>query len=382
MKRLNPLTFVVQFLIGTDTFLVAPLLPLLTERFGNPGNRAGWMISAYAIGYCVTALFSGPMSDRFDRKHVLCIGMLGFSLATTACGIAWSFPSMIALRFLAGVMAAIGSPQVWAAIPQLVPKNYVVKAMAAPTLGLTVAQIAGVPIGSFLATRSTSDPFYAVGTVSLLATIALSIWFPSVKPTGEHSHLSQQYMTLLHTRHALPRFAAYLVFQTGNFAVMSFIATWLSKDFQLNTQGIGMVMIALGAGNTLGALIGPRIVGHIGQWPVLFLSMGGYVIAYLLLPLGTVLAIPVMILTCTYFIGGVLFPVFMNLLQSLTTTARGTVSALANVLMYLGSTIAGIIGGPLLSTLPGFWSISILATITTIGSALLWKHSTQQSTQR
>lgn len=117
MKRLNPLTFVVQFLIGTDTFLVAPLLPLLTERFGNPGNRAGWMISAYAIGYCVTALFSGPMSDRFDRKHVLCIGMLGFSLATTACGIAWSFPSMIALRFLAGVMAAIGSPQVWAAIP-------------------------------------------------------------------------------------------------------------------------------------------------------------------------------------------------------------------------------------------------------------------------
>jgi hypothetical protein len=53
------------------------------------------------------------------------------------------------------------------------------------------------------------------------------------------------------------------------------------------------------------------------------------------------------------------------------------VSALANVLMYLGSTIAGIIGGPLLSTLPGFWSISILATITTIGSALLWKHSTQ-----
>ncbi|MFT9232762.1 MAG: MFS transporter [Bifidobacterium sp.] len=375
MKRLNLLTFAVQFLIGTDTFLVAPLLSLLTKKFGNPSDRAGWMISAYAIGYCITAVFSGPMSDRFDRKRVLCIGMLGFSLATTACGTAWSFSSMIALRFLAGVMAAIGSPQVWAAIPQLVPKNHVVSAMAAPTLGLTVAQIAGGPIGSFLATRSTSDPFYAVGAASLLATIALSIWFPSVNPSASHKHISQQYMALLRTRHSLPRLAAYLLFQTGNFAIMSFIATWLSKDFQLNTEGIGMVMIALGAGNTAGALIGPRIVARIGQWPVLFLAMGGYATAYLLLPLGTVLAIPVMILTCTFFIGGMLFPVFMNLLQSLTTTARGTVSALANVLMYLGSTIAGIIGGPLLSTLPGFWSISILALITTAGSTLLWKSS-------
>jgi predicted MFS family arabinose efflux permease len=272
-------------------------------------------------------------------------------------------------------MTAVGSPQIWASIPQLVPQRHVVSAMAAPTLGLTVAQIAGVPVGSFLASRSTSDPFYAVGAASLLATIAVAIWFPNVKPTGDHGHLSQQYAGLLHTRHALPRFAAYLVFQTGNFAVMSFIATWFSKDFQLNTSGIGMVMIALGAGNTLGALIGPRIVSHIGQWSVLFLAMGGYVIAYLLLPLGSALVFPVTILTCTFFIGGMLFPVFMNLLQSLTTTARGTVSALANVLMYLGSTIAGIIGGPLLAALPGFWSISILAVLTTIGSTLLWKYT-------
>lgn len=375
MRRLNLLTFAVQFLIGTDTFLVAPLLPLLTKKFGNPSSQAGWMISAYAIGYCVTAVFSGPMSDRFDRRYVLIIGMLGFSFATAACGIAWSFPSMIALRFLAGVMAAVGSPQVWASIPQLVPRQRVVSAMAVPTLGLTVAQIAGVPVGSFLASHSASDPFYAVGAASLLATIALIIWFPNVTPTGEHERLSQQYSALLHTRQAVPRFAAYLVFQTGNFAVMSFIATWLTKDFHLDTKGIGAVMIVLGAGSTLGALIGPRIVARIGQWPSLFLAMGGYVFAYLLLPLGSVLTFPVMILTCTFFIGGMLFPVFMSFLQSLTTTARGTVSALTNVLMYLGSTIAGFIGGPLLSTLPGFWSISILVVITTITSSLLWKRT-------
>lgn len=378
---IKPLTFAVQFLIGTDTFLLAPLLPSLTQRFGNPSSRAGWMVSAYAIGYCITAVFSGPLSDRFDRKKVLVIGMLGFSFATAACGLAWSFPSMIALRFLTGVMAAVDSPQVWASIPQLVSKEKIVSTMAAPTTGLTVAQLAGVPVGSFLASRSTSDPFYVVGVISLLTTVALIIWFPSV-PIIEHSSQSHssptiiaQYGTLLSAKHAITRFMAYLVFQTGNFAVMSFISSWFTRDFHLSLTGIGSVMIIIGAGNTLGALAGPHIVAHLGQGTSLTIAMASYLLAYLVLPTSRILAIPVVVLSCTFFIGGVIFPVFMNLLQSLTTSARGTVSALANVLMYMGSTIAGVIGGPLLDLLPGFWGIGILVILTTVVSTLLWNRS-------
>ena len=121
MAPLSILSFGVMFLVGTDTFLVAPLLPELTARFASPPASAGWMVSAYAIGYCVTAVFAGPVSDRFDRRRVLVAGMSAFSAATAACGLASTLWQMIALRALAGVCAAVAAPQVWAAIPQLVP---------------------------------------------------------------------------------------------------------------------------------------------------------------------------------------------------------------------------------------------------------------------
>ncbi|MFT8395361.1 MAG: hypothetical protein ABF648_04735 [Propionibacterium sp.] len=59
------------------------------------------------------------------------------------------------LRFLTGTFAAISSLQIWAAIPQLVPPQRIVAAMAAPTAGLTVAQLgAGNTLGAILAPRA------------------------------------------------------------------------------------------------------------------------------------------------------------------------------------------------------------------------------------
>ena len=81
------------------------------------------------------------------------------------------------------------------------------------------------------------------------------------------------------------------------------------------------------------------------------------------------------LLAVAFTVGGVLFPVMMNLLQSLTTSARGTVSALASVLMYAGSTLAGVIGGPLLAALPSFWGVSLLALGTTLVALGLWAAS-------
>ena len=76
-----------MFLVATDTFLVAPLLPALTARFGSSPAVAGWMVSAYAVGYCITAVFAGPVSDRFDRKRMLVTGMVVKGGITDVAGI-------------------------------------------------------------------------------------------------------------------------------------------------------------------------------------------------------------------------------------------------------------------------------------------------------
>lgn len=340
MAPLSILSFGVMFLVGTDTFLVAPLLPELTARFASPPASAGWMVSAYAIGYCVTAVFAGPVSDRFDRRRVL-----------------------------------VAAPQVWAAIPQLVPPGRVVAAMAAPTAGLTVAQLVGVPVGSLLGAVSTAAPFLAVGAAGAGTSLALWLWYPPVPPQASKTRVIAQYGGLLAVPAARWRFAAYFVFQLGNFAVLSFAPTWFSTDFALDATGVGYAMIALGTGNTLGALAGPRIVARWGTGRTLLGCMLAYLVCYPALPWSGNLVVALAVLSVVFFTGGTLFPVFMGLLQSLTATARGTVSALANVLMYAGSAVAGALGGPLMTGSWGFAGIACLVWTTTACSTLLWARS-------
>ena len=375
MAPLSILSFGVMFLVGTDTFLVAPLLPELTARFASPPASAGWMVSAYAIGYCVTAVFAGPVSDRFDRRRVLVAGMSAFSAATAACGLASTLWQMIALRALAGVCAAVAAPQVWAAIPPLGPPGRVVAAMAAPTAGLTVAQLVGVPVGSLLGAVSTAAPFLAVGAAGAGTSLALWLWYPPVPPQASKTRVIAQYGGLLAVPAARWRFAAYFVFQLGNFAVLSFAPTWFSTDFALDATGVGYAMIALGTGNTLGALAGPRIVARWGTGRTLLGCMLAYLVCYPALPWSGNLAVALAVLSVVFFTGGTLFPVFMGLLQSLTATARGTVSALANVLMYAGSAVAGALGGPLMTGSWGFAGIACLVWTTTACSTLLWARS-------
>ena len=375
MAPLSILSFGVMFLVGTDTFLVAPLLPELTARFASPPASAGWMVSAYAIGYCVTAVFAGPVSDRFDRRRVLVAGMSAFSAATAACGLASTLWQMIALRALAGVCAAVAAPQVWAAIPQLVPPGRGGAARAPPTAGRPGAPHLGGAGGRQLGARATAPPFLAVGAAGAGTSLALWLWYPPVPPQASKTRVIAQYGGLLAVPAARWRFAAYFVFQLGNFAVLSFAPTWFSTDFALDATGVGYAMIALGTGNTLGALAGPRIVARWGTGRTLLGCMLAYLVCYPALPWSGSLAVALAVLSVVFFTGGTLFPVFMGLLQSLTATARGTVSALANVLMYAGSAVAGALGGPLMTGSWGFAGIACLVWTTTACSTLLWARS-------
>lgn len=65
------LFFSVMFVIGTDTFLLSPLLPLLQDQFHVSTDLSGWMISAYALSYALFAFIAGPISDRLNRKTVM-----------------------------------------------------------------------------------------------------------------------------------------------------------------------------------------------------------------------------------------------------------------------------------------------------------------------
>ncbi len=68
MNRVLAVFFTIMFMIGTDTFLISPLLPTLQQVYHVSTELSGWMVSSYALGYAGFALIAGPISDGLNRK--------------------------------------------------------------------------------------------------------------------------------------------------------------------------------------------------------------------------------------------------------------------------------------------------------------------------
>lgn len=371
-RQLSLLFFLVMFVIGTDTFLVSPLLPTLTHYYGITTSLSGFIVSAYAIGYMLSALLIGPISDRHDRKKILVGGLVVFTVATASCGLANTFAWMLITRFVAGIAAATAGPQIWAAIPVLFPRQQVVKVMGYATAGLAVAQIVGVPLGSYLAVWSWRFPFFFVGAIALILTLLVMRLMPSLNDAKAAPASESIYRQLVGNHPVMKLLAAYLLFQTANFCGFAFIGTWFAKSFNLSVGAIGSFILLIGVGQFVGSLLGSRLVTWLGQPHAFLLEFILFIIGYVVLPFANSLLAATIILALIYTIGGALLPLFMSTLQEHAGTARSTISALANAVMYLGEAIGGVIGGVLIKQFAGFSGIATFTAVVAVLAMLLY----------
>lgn len=378
MRKYGLIFFLVMFLIGTDTFLISPLLPTLSNLYKINPSISGWMVSAYAIGYAVFALISGPISDGRDRKKVMLIGFLAFAISTFLCSFATNFTLMIIFRFCAGVSASFVTPQVWASIPVVSPKEKIVQMMGIASTGLAASQLLGVPIGAYLASISWRAPFYLISAFSIVLLLIINFVIPSLNTAGQldkSKGIFETYAEVLKNQKTVQYLVAYLLFQTGNFAVLSFIGTWFAKDFGLSVSEIGTAMIIIGVGNLIGTLFGNKLIAKWGLSKSLLIGLLILCVLYVITPFSPNIEMAVGMLAVVFLLNGFVFPIFMTSLQSTTTTARSTVSSLSNAAMYLGTTISGIFGGILLTYFTGFFGITTFTIILYLLVLYLYKRS-------
>ena len=374
-RKLSLLGFAVMFLIGSDTFIVAPLMPSLAKTFDVSTTQSGWLVSVYAIGYALTGLASGPISDRGNRRIILTLGMVVFALATVACAVSPRFWTMFTFRFITGGAAAVAAPQVWAMIPALVgpDQKHILRVMGYTTAGLSIAQVVGVPLGSLLAIIDWRIIFPIIGVCSLGLTVTLWYQIPDIHPTAAAKKVP--YLTLLHAPQAITRFLSYLVYTLAFFTVFTYAPTWLEDGLGTSKVTVALIILAGGVGNTIGSLFGVRLTGRMTPVRAIYLSATVMGIAYLALAVSPPPIVVGLVFLPLFACGGAMLSVRMLHLQQLDSTARGTISTLTSAVMYLGTTVAGIIGGPLLTLTNDFTAIGVTAFLLSTVSALMIRPS-------
>ncbi|WP_426363565.1 MFS transporter [Streptomyces sp. E-08] len=265
------------FGIGTTEFVMMGLLPQVADDLGTSVPTAGYLVSAYAIGVVVGAPLLTALGSRIPRKRMLLLLMALFTVGNLASALAPGFGWLVAGRVLAGLPhgAFFGLGAVVAA--RLVRENRQARAVATMFLGLTVANILGVPaatlLGQHLGWRAT---FLVVSVIGLAAIAALARLVPHV-PVDERQGLGREVRALGRPQVLLGLLTAVFGF-AGVFAVYSYLASMTTEVMGFGDSTVTVVLALFGLGMTGGALAAGPLTDRALR-PTLYGSLAALVLA-------------------------------------------------------------------------------------------------------
>ncbi|WP_438490591.1 MFS transporter [Streptomyces sp. S186] len=248
------------------------LLPDVADDLGTSVPTAGYLVSAYALGVVIGAPLLTALGSRVPRKRMLVVLMAVFTVGNLASALAPTFGLLVAGRLLAGLPhgAFFGVGAVVAA--RLVKEGRQARAVATMFLGLTVANIVGVPaatlLGQHLGWRAT---FLVVAAVGLVAMAALARLIPQL-PAERHTGLAGE-LRALGDRQVLLGLLTTVFGFAGVFAVYSYLASMMTEVTGFAAGSVPLVLALFGIGMTLGALAAGPLTDRALR-PTLYGSLG------------------------------------------------------------------------------------------------------------
>jgi len=138
------------FMIMLDTTIVNVAVPTLMTELHADVTSVGWVNSAYLLTFAVLLLVTGRLGDKYGPRPVFVVGLVLFTLASLACGLAPSVGWLIAARAVQGVGGALMTPQTMSMITRVFPPMKRGAAMGVWGAVAGVATITGPVLGGLL----------------------------------------------------------------------------------------------------------------------------------------------------------------------------------------------------------------------------------------
>ncbi len=246
------------FGIGLTEFVIAGLLPEVADDFAVSEATAGWLISGYALSVAVGAIALTAAVTRLPRKHVLLGLMVLFVVGNLLSAVAATYEVMLAGRVVAALChgAFFGIGSVVAA--SMVEPAKRAGAIALMFGGLTVANVLGVPMGTFLGQelgwRST---FWAITGIGVAALVAIAILVPAGADDEEPSDLRREVRAFRSGQVWLSLLMTVLGFG-GMFGAFTYIAYTLTEVSGFASGAVPWLLVLFGAGLFAGNALGGR----------------------------------------------------------------------------------------------------------------------------
>ncbi|MGW3137372.1 MFS transporter [Streptomyces sp. NPDC001139] len=357
------------FGIGTTEFVIMGVLPEVAGDFGVSIPTAGLLVSGYALGVVLGAPLLTVLGTRVSRKKMLMFLMGLFVVGNTLSALAPSFGVMLAGRVVASLAhgAFFGIGSVVAA--GLVAPEKKASAISLMFTGLTVANVVGVPLGTYIGQaagwRVTFAAVAVLGVAGLLGVARL------VPETGRPESASvRTELAAFRNAQVWIAMAMTVLGFGGVFAAVTYITPMMTEVAGYSAGAVTWLLVLFGAGMFLGNLVGGRFADR-ALMPMLFTALGALSLTLLLF---TATAHHKVLAAITLTLVGALGFATVPPLQKWVldqAAAAPTLASAANIGAFnLGNALAAWLGGVVISAGFGWTSPNWVGALLT-GSALL-----------
>jgi predicted MFS family arabinose efflux permease len=331
-----------MFVVGSDLFVVSPLLPLISADYALPPASAGLSVTVFAVTYMLSAPALGHLADRIGRGRVLTCCLYAFGAANLLTAIAGDFTWLLVARIVAGAAAAGVSPSIYALTGSSAPPERRATRLAIVVSGLLMSLSFGTPIGLLIAASiEWSIVFAALAALSLLLAWANKrVWHDPPAANSRAMPAHGPTATVL-----AARLAPTVLWSAALYAVYTYIGEGLSAS-GYSTEQIAEVILFYGCGAIAGTLIGGRIADRLGARLTISIGLAGLSSCLLLLLIALHLGV---IVNSAFGLASLsaqlFFPAQQLRLADQFPDSRAVMLAWNNSALFLGISLGSLIGG-------------------------------------
>jgi DHA1 family multidrug resistance protein-like MFS transporter len=344
--------------------MAMPLLPFYIERFGVGGTELGWMMSTYSLMQLICAPIWGVVSDRYGRKPILAIGILGYAITLFLFGLAESFTMLFLARSLSGILSSATQPTAMAYIGESTEQKEKSKGMGQLGAMVGLGVILGPLFGGLLSADSLSLPFFVGSALAFIALLLVIFLLPesipassstreqapthqpdSSNPTQKHPRVLDIYLRIILSPAGILLLLNFIMsFGMTNFQGM--IGLYAVDKFAFNTKQVGVIWMVMGGVLIIGQgfLVGP-LTKRLGDLNLIRIGLLGGAIGFALVALAidyitTLLALGLFILSLA-LIG----PALNSYISNFAGEHQGTAMGLNSASTSLGRVVGPLWGG-------------------------------------
>lgn len=338
------------FVLYTDDYVIAGILPELASDLGVSQAHAGQLITVFSLTVAVTAPIAAMLLAKVPRRRLFTLSLCLFIVANSAAVVAPSYPLLIILRIAAAVAAAGLTPAIFAFAAERAPSGKAGRYIAVVSLGVTGSIAAGVPIGTWIGGHlGWRSSFATIALAGVIVLLALLPTLPHVDGDREVPHIKEQFRTLKAGPISLGLLAN-CALMTGSMMMLTYLAPYLSATASTGVDGRALAFSLSGLAGIVGIWVGGVATDRWGPDRTLSIGILGIVITMILLWLlwlGKPSATPLVITVATIW-GGLAFwnsPAIQARLYILAGPLTPQALALNTSGTYLGVAVGGAIGG-------------------------------------